>query len=359
MRRTPLTLAVAGAVLLGLAAASSAVAAEEGEGGPPPNPAKVAVPFEGEFEVRMADGWLIQDCASVPPPPQMEFTCEPSQITLEAPDYDPEYETVNMVVAASNGALTEDFVYRVSMAAPTIPAGVAFDLGVPAPSGSRILIPHADLAVACEGCSGESAPIEVVGVAPTEAGIAFATATHLALAITPGHVGPIDVGYRVQDAHEQWSEPTAVRIDARAVGESTLVAMHTIIVREGASQTIDLRRLVFSSSGAAFEILDCGAPAWGTIDCAGTTATYTATEGAHPVDQFSFTAYAFDGEFANGSVTIVDAESELAGAAAGGSTTRADSIVIAAPPESEETEVGVVGFFTPLSVVVDRVTGRK
>ncbi|MBF0672059.1 MAG: hypothetical protein IR160_05675 [Salinibacterium sp.] len=314
----------------------------------------VAIPYEGEAQVKPAEHWAFTDCAAALAASDLVTACEAQSVTFAAPVYDPDFGTVVVPLALGNGAVQLTVDYIVTLAPPPVPVLPDQAYGYPFAAGTRVMLPFSDLDIECQVCTGMTVTVD--SVAPREAGIGWATATHLVFAAAPDHVGPVELGVVVLDDLGQESAAASLTLSFYRAGERGLGAMHVFAERGADVVSLDLREYAVAGD-EELRLIGCGAAVHGTVVCSPDgTALYhpTASAGA---DQFSFHLYSEAGEQATGSVTLVGSAAELP--TTGLVPSRADDDMTSAlvprlpPPDGAAEETP--GMFDAFVRLLDRV----
>jgi hypothetical protein len=338
----------------------------------PASPADVEIPYLGESSIEPAPPWRVADCAAVTAASPLVTGCDPTRITLAAPEYDPGAGTVVLQVALTNDAVSTTVGYRVRLAGPEVPALHPDAAAWPLAAGSLLRLPISELGVECEVCAG-GGRLEAIGVKPASAGSVWATPTHLVFRAATGYTGEAEIGVRFADDFGTWSPGGTVRAAVYQPIGDPLVTFDLIapIAADGTA-TIDLSTLVASIGDDEVVLVGCGAAMHGRVACDGEAAAYTAVPGL--ADQFAV-QFAAGGEQATGSVTLVPAGSEAStdaasteGAARPG-LPAAGPVPIAPPDQTDGVVTAIVpsapvdhheasGIFRPLIATLDRVGAR-
>ncbi|WP_308797166.1 hypothetical protein [Agromyces silvae] len=338
------------------AAPSSAVAEAMPQ---PASPADVEIPYLGEASIEPAPPWRIADCAAVAAASPLVTGCDPTRITLAAPEYDPDADVVVIQVALTNDAVSTTVGYRVRLAGPEIPVVRPAAAVWPVAAGSLLRMPVSELGLECVVCAG-GGRLEALGVDPAAAGSVWATPTHLVFRASAGYSGPAEIGFRFADDYGSWSAGATVHT---AVYRSTVAPLVTIDLVAAATAdgtaVVDLSDLVTSLAGDDVVLVGCGAAVHGRVSCDDEAASYSGPSGV--VDQFSV-QFAAGGEQATASVTLIpeDADGPRAvGPAATAPPSGQDEGIVTwfvPPVPAEHHEAS--GIFTPLIATLDRVGAR-
>lgn len=291
---------------LALGGAGTAVGAANGTGYAGPN--AVAVPYTGEKVVKPADGWRLTDCPAVVAAGAPLVTgCDAGEgFTVVSPGYDPEFGSIIVPVALTNGRSTTTIDYVLSLEPPAAPEILVKTYPFPAPSGGTLLIPISDLGVECTACA-EGGGLEVTSFAPVGAATILPTETHLVIRPKASFEGPLEVTVRFGDMYGGWSQPTMITVPVSVQGEDAPLAQHVQRPLPAEGGQIELAELIHVPEGAAGDAeqhILCGGAIHGTVVCDGSgIASYRPFEKAL-VDQFSFHV-ARGGDVVTGSVTLV------------------------------------------------------
>lgn len=290
---------------LALGGAVTATGAADAAGYTGPN--AVAVPYTGEKIVKPADGWRLTDCpAVVAGGAPLVIACDPGEgFTVVSPGYDPEFGSIIVPVALSNGRSSTTIDYVLSLEPPEVPEILVKAYAFPAPSGGTLLIPISDLGVECTACA-KGGGLEVTSFAPVGAATILPTETHLVIRPKASFEGPLEVTVRFGDMYGGWSQPTMITVPVSKQGDDAPLAQHVQRPLPADGGQIELAELIHVPAGAADaeQHILCGGAIHGTVVCdASGAATYRPFEKAL-VDQFSFHV-ARGGDVVTGSVTLV------------------------------------------------------
>ncbi|OIH95395.1 hypothetical protein BIU90_01435 [Curtobacterium sp. MCBA15_001] len=349
-----------------------------GGAGAPSDPVRVAVPYTGEVDVPLGDGWSVADCGRVNVPTGVTMACSSDALSLTSQGWRRDFGTVTMTVPLRSASFDLDVTYLVSLAPPTAPSldGQTYDW--PFVAGTTASIPWSDLGVRCDGCAA-GPRMTVVSTKPAGF-VATVTSTGLLVRGPEERPGTATVRLRATDdqGHSGAATVKAVFVTPGRSG----VATDDVVRRLGAdgSLTIDLHDLVDTTAGAA--VVDgCGSPVTGTVTCTDDgTATYRPDDAGTmtAADQFSFHVRTASGDQATGTVTVLPRDGTRTAATAvgtvptdddrgvrypatglqadaGGRT--ADSVVRTLSSEDDDAAVGAsTGLLTPLTAPLDRIT---
>lgn len=357
------------ACLLTASVAQVAVAAESPAPAPgPSSPADVEIPYLGDAAIEPSPPWQIADCAPAFAAGPLVTACDPSRISVAAPEYDPDAGITVIRVPLTNGVVSTTVGYRVRLAGPETPTARPAELARPVAAGSLLRVPISELGLECVVC-GDGGRLEALEVEPAAAGSVWATPTHLVFRAASGYAGPAEVGFRFADDYGTWS--AGAKLDAavyRSAG-SPLVTLDLVATTAAdGTATIDLAALATSiapradgsgdeAAPADLVLVGCGAALHGRVACDAETATYAGVPGM--ADQVAV-QFAAGGEQATASVTLVPEGSELAvpGPVALAPGEQRDGVPVIVTPRVPVEHHDTAGVFTPLITTLDRVGAR-
>lgn len=368
-RRASIAFAVL-ACLLSASAAHAAAAVESPAPAPgPSSPADVEIPYLGDAAIEPSPPWQIADCGPAFAAGPIVTACDPSRISVAAPEYDPEAGTTVIRVPLSNGVVSTTVGYRIRLAGPETPTARPAELARPVAAGSLLRVPVSELGLECAVC-GDGGRLEALEVEPAIAGSVWATPTHLVFWAASGYTGPAEVGYRFADDYGSWS--AGAKLDAavyRSAGPPLVTLDLIATTAADGTAIVDLASLAASiptaggdgtDAEAASEelvLVGCGAALHGRVACDADTAAYAGPPGT--TDQFAV-QFAAGGEQATASVTLVPEGSELAepGPASTAPGDQRDGVPVIVMPRAPVEHHDTAGVFTPLIATLDRVGAR-
>ena len=331
------------------------------------NPLDVAIPYFGELETKFSDGWTLLNCADLTVPEPVVFTCTPESMSFATPSYDPDFGEVVLPAEMSNAGRVVTVHYTVTLALPAIPTAAELVVNMPISAGTPFSIAHAELGVICEGCRDRNARLEVLGVEPATAGTLLVTDTHLVFASAPGYRGEVALAYRVQDERDQWSEPIAITAYVSAPAADVLLPLHLRIPLPDEQIELSTDQLVVvDDADTELDLLDCGAPVYGTVTCVDGVISYTppvplVNEDGESVqiaaDQFTATVYAESGDQVRATVTLVlDDDADAPGLVTGLLSTSAESLIPNPVPVTEQNAPAgaTPSLFAPIVGLLER-----
>lgn len=340
------------------------------------DPVRVAVPYTGEAELGIGDGWVVSDCGRVNVPTGVAMQCSGDSLTLRSKGYRTDFGTVPMTVPMRSGSIDLDVTYLVTLAAPTAPTLEEQTYDYPFDAGTTASIPYSDLRVRCDGCAA-GPRMRVVSAKPAGV-VATVTPTGLLVRGPAGWTGTASVRLRATD--DQGGSGTArIRVVFVAAGTARLQAVDTVR-RLGSDGTVrvDLRGLATTAKGAVV-VTGVGDAVAGTVslDDAG-VATFRPSATMTRADQFSFHVRTAAGDQATGTVTVLPRSGDRTAASAAGTVlaedatgvrypapglqtdtgTRTARSVVATLPSEDDTDGGgaTTGLLTPLTEPLDRIT---
>ncbi len=355
------------------------------QGGSGSDPVRIAVPYTGDAEVPLGDGWSVADCGRVNVPTGIAATCSTDSLSLTSKGYRPDFGTVTMTVPERNGSLALDVTHLVSLEPPTPPTLVEQTYDHPFEQGTTATVPYSDLGIRCDGCAA-GPRMQVVSAKP--AGV-VATVTSTGLVVRPPAAWTGTAAVRLRATDDQGGAGSAtVRLVFVEAGSSDLDAQDTVrrLGRDGTLR-IDLAELATARTGRV-RFSDCGSAVAGTVVCTDAgVATYRPSGTMSRADQFSFHVRTDSGDQATGTVTILPRTGSRTAATATGTlppgqggrsderettatgvrypatglqtglgTRSARSVVAPLPAEDDSADRAQSGLLTPLLTDLDRIT---
>ncbi|WP_144711515.1 Ig-like domain-containing protein [Curtobacterium pusillum] len=355
--------------------ASSGAAAGPGTEGTGSDPVRIAVPYTGQAELGIGDGWAVSDCGRVNVPTGVAMQCSADSVTLTSKGYRTDFGTVPMTVPMHSGSVDLDVTYLVSLAAPVAPALEKQTYDYPFEAGTTASIPYADLHVRCDGCAA-GPRVRVVSAKPAGV-VATVTPTGLLVRGPADWTGTASVRLRATD-DQGGSGSATVRAVFVAPGPSGLQASD-VVRRLGSDGTlrVDLRTLASARKGTVV-VSGCGDAVSGTVSCDDDgTATFRPSGTMTRADQFAFHVRTAAGDQATGTVTVLPRTGARTAATALGTvptddatgvrypapglqtadgTRSARSVVATLPSEDDAAGDDATGLLTPLTEPLDRIT---
>ncbi|WP_221584804.1 hypothetical protein [Microbacterium sp. G2-8] len=271
-------------------------------------PNAVTIPYLGETDAQVADGWQITDCARVLEQSDLIVDCTPEGFRAEADSYDPRYGQDVVEVPMTNGRQSTDRRYVVQLEPPEPPAASVTTYPHPAPSGGVLMIPLGDLGVTCAACDA-GATAEVFSMSPDGSADVSATETYIVVRPRAAFEGELEIALRIADQFDGWSEQLDLVVPVSTPVEDPLVPLVSFREMPGAQgATIGVDELVAGDSSGV-EVVGCGEPLHGDVACGADGGVRFRPGSGSDVDQLTV-HLARGADLATASVTFVDADAE-------------------------------------------------
>ncbi|WP_156761675.1 hypothetical protein [Microbacterium karelineae] len=267
-------------------------------------PNAVTVPYLGEAETVVADGWRITDCDAVARGSDLIVGCSEAGFVARADSYDPRYGHDIVDVPMTNGRTTTTMQYVVQLEPPEAPDSALARYPNPAPAGGVLMIPLSDLAIDCAACE-DGGRVEAFSVAPAGAADVSVTETHVIVRARAEDPEDLEIVLRVADQFGGWSQQIAFRVPVSSPSGDPLrglAVFHEMPGRDGTTIAVD--DLVVGDADRV-TVIGCGEALDGTVSC-GTGDGVRYRPGGADVDQVSV-QLARGADQATASITFVRA----------------------------------------------------
>lgn len=280
-----LALAMLTGLTLSLSAAPSAVAADSTD-------EAVSLPYLGTDTRPIPDGWEVTSCPRGDRPDLVSLTCQGSEITFRATDFDRGLGLQKVQVAFSAHGVEKAKTYRVRLEAPELAVPAKSSYRYPLPQGTPTTIPYTAFRYTCQACTKASPQFRAGVVSPARAGSVRFSGTGAVFSPAPDFSGRASLGYRLRDRFGQQTSRASVRLTV-VPGTShapTMVATSRATTGPAArTATGDAMARDIAEKGHPAILTSCGTPFHGTVTCKPDGSfVYTADEGFLGVDEFGY-----------------------------------------------------------------------